>query len=131
MKRNYFPIIATAMVIAGLSALAFRAQAVVYEQWVIHQPGITHWEDETRGIAADSSGNVYVLGWSDFPNTSIDYVIIKYAPDGRRLWLTRYNDPYDYSDYASDFVVDAAGNVYVTGKGVVTTNDFDYILSIL
>src|SRR6218665_478900 len=42
-------------------------------------------------------------------------------------WQTRYAGPGPSVDRGEDMVMDASGNVYVTGIGVGTSGNFDYI----
>ena len=87
------------------------------EQWVATYKGAG--SGYATAITVDESGNVYVTGHSESLNSSVhsyDYVTIKYNDSGAVNWVARYNGPGDYSDYATDIVVDVGGNVYVTGE---------------
>ncbi|MFC1508419.1 SBBP repeat-containing protein, partial [Candidatus Omnitrophota bacterium] len=46
---------------------------------------------ESYEIALDSSGNVYVTGYSYGIGTDNDYATIKYDTNGTQLWVARYN----------------------------------------
>lgn len=92
-----------------------------------------NWVDDwPAAIAADSTGNVYVTGYSE-PNEEAAHGIatIKYSPDGLQLWVSRY----DYGDYhlEQDFnkeaglEVDPSGNVYVTGRNWANDTKYDYV----
>jgi len=82
------------------------------------------WEARFRGpgsggnaasaIALDGAGNVYVTGVSD-GGGSYDYATVKYDSEGNQLWVARYEDPENRSAGAASVVLDAVGNVYVTG----------------
>lgn len=72
--------------------------------------------DQGNAIAVDAAGNVYVVGASDEPSGSSDYLTIKYNPAGDTLWTRRYNGSANGLDEALAIQVDASGNVYVTGR---------------
>jgi hypothetical protein len=78
-------------------------------------------------VAVDSSGNVFVTGYSTGTNTARDYVTIKYSSAGVALWTNRYNGPANTNDEAAAVAVDSSGNVFVTGWSYGGTNtDKDY-----
>jgi uncharacterized delta-60 repeat protein len=85
------------------------------EQWVARYDGPGKGNDIVYAMVADASGNVYVTGESDGGDSYRDYATIKYDPNGRELWVARYDGPAHYHDSARALAVDAAGNVYVTG----------------
>jgi uncharacterized delta-60 repeat protein len=76
--------------------------------------------DAARAMAVDGQGNVLVTGESSAPATGPDFLTIKYGPEGRRLWLRRYDGGNEWgrgsSDKATAIAVDGQGNVYVTGS---------------
>ena len=73
-------------------------------------------EDDASALATDASGNVYVTGSSIGIETNYDYATIKYATDGRELWVKRFNGEGNGEDVASSLALDASGNIYVAGR---------------
>jgi uncharacterized delta-60 repeat protein len=99
------------------------------QQWVKTYNGIGNNSDWILAMAIDSSGNVYVTGWSDRCGTydaCKDIVTIKYNPNGDSLWGVRYNGGYNGGnssyDVGNGILVDNSGNVYVTGSTMITTS---------
>jgi hypothetical protein len=84
--------------------------------WVRRYNGPGKYDDNAYAIVVDSSGNVYVTGWSWGSGTDYDYATIKYYPDGNTAWVKRYNGPGDSTDYAYAIAIDGSNNVYVTGR---------------
>ena len=91
--------------------------------WVQEYDGPAAAEDRPSGISMDVAGNVYVTGASFSSNSDFDYATIKYGPNGRRLWLKRYDGPGHSHDSARAIAVDGSGNAYITG-GSYSANDW-------
>lgn len=74
--------------------------------------------DSATAVAADQNGSVYVTGFSqrgDGTASLTAYLTVKYGPDGTQLWTTEYQGPASQYASAHAIVVDAAGDIYVTG----------------
>jgi hypothetical protein len=69
-------------------------------------------------VEMDAAGNAYVAGQGLSPTDgSLDVLLLKYAPDGRRVW-TRNIGSFQYGvDRARSVAVDGAGNSVVVGNG--------------
>jgi hypothetical protein len=82
-------------------------------------------DDFGRKVAVDAAGNIYVTGASESLNTGLDYLTIKYNPNGAVLWVRRYNGPASGDDKALALVL-GRGTVFVTGGslGAGTGEDF-------
>jgi hypothetical protein len=94
--------------------------------WVRRYSGPGNYPDVAYGVAVDSSGNVYVTGFSRGAGTWDDYVTIKYYANGDTAWTRRYNGPGNGGDDSRAIVIDNSGNVYVTGSSVGSGTGFDY-----
>ena len=85
--------------------------------------GVIQWQrslggtgtDQGQGIAVDSSGNVYVTGYTDSQDAGGDDVLIaKYNTSGVIQWQ-RTLGVAGSIDQGRGIAVDSSGNVYVTG----------------
>jgi uncharacterized delta-60 repeat protein len=94
--------------------------------WVARYNGLENGSDKAFALAVDSSGNVYVTGYSPGSGTDKDYATIKYDSSGNELWVKRYNGPGDGLDEARSLAVDSFGNVYVTGVSTGSGTYGDY-----
>ncbi|UCE35942.1 MAG: SBBP repeat-containing protein [Thermoplasmata archaeon] len=98
------------------------------ELWVARYNGpIDDGWDEATAIAVDDlSGDIYVTGQSEGNGTKYDYATIKYDASGNELWAARYNGPGNYVDLAKSLIIDASGNVFVTGRSDGGSTNYDY-----
>jgi hypothetical protein len=81
--------------------------------WTNRYDGPGNASDLATAIAVDSSGTVYVTGFSS-GGSDFDYATIAYSNSGVPLWTNRY-DGANSLDEASGVAVDANGNLFVTG----------------
>ena len=87
----------------------------------LKQFGTSGWESYGRkGMALDSSGNIYVMGNTPgtFPGQtsagSYDAFVAKYDGAGNQLWLRQFGSSSVVSGYG--IALDFSGNAYVTGQ---------------
>jgi hypothetical protein len=92
--------------------------------WVRRYAGVPNGQDSARAIAVDSSGNVYVTGQSyGGGSLNMDYLTVKYAPNGNELWARRYNSAGSQWYSAAAVEVDDQSHVYVTGGAYAGAGD--------
>ena len=97
------------------------------QQWVKRYDGPGSSDDYAKAIKVDASGNVYVTGEAFFMvNNGSDYATIKYSSSGVQQWVARYNGPGNSVDVGNAIVLDAGGNVYVTGESRGSDGDDDF-----
>ena len=99
----------------GLDYATIKYNSSGQEQWVVRYNGPANGDDSADAIALDSSGNVYVTGFSGGSGRNVDYATIKYDSAGREQWVARYNGGGSRGDHAQAIAVDSSGNVCVTG----------------
>ena len=87
------------------------------KQWT-KQNGTDRY-DEARGVATDSSGNVYVVGGTKGNLNGIsnsgrtDAFVIKFNSSGTKQWTKKLGTW--QNDLANGVATDSSGNIYVTG----------------
>jgi uncharacterized delta-60 repeat protein len=88
-------------------------------------PGNT--ADYAYAIAVDSSGNVFVTGYSYAQfDASKHYATVGYSSAGVPIWTNLYNGPGN-QDLAYAIAVDDSGSVVVTGESDGIVSGFDYV----
>src|SRR3989339_645097 len=95
------------------------------EVWTKTHNGVTDGSDQGRGIAVDSSGNVYAIGTEEVTGQSYNIWTRKYDSSGSEVWTKTYNGSANASDYGNGIAVDDIGNVYVTGCETVTGQSYN------
>ncbi len=98
--------------------------------WAARYNGPANGTDGGEAIAVDSSGNVYVTGYSDGEASPVlrqdDFVTIKYDSAGVLQWAKRYDGPSSFHDIPHAIAVNPAGEVYVTGESSGSGTRYDY-----
>jgi len=107
-------------------AINIIINAQVGLSWFRSYNGTGNELDEAYKIAIDGSGNSYVTGSSKGTGFGSDYLTIKYSAAGVQQWASRYDGPAADVDIAQDLIVDAAGNVYITGQSYGSGSFLDY-----
>jgi hypothetical protein len=94
--------------------------------WVRTYNGPNNSYDRVLGMALDSSGHIYVTGYSARTSVDADYATIKYDSSGNELWVRRYNGPGNMDDIAFSIATDRSANVYITGCSYSNVPNLDY-----
>ncbi len=81
--------------------------------------------DRLAKIEVDTAGNSYSCGYAGGERGTADAFMMKCNPQGDTLWTYYYHNGSLGQDYAYDFAIDAAGNVYVTGASDGTSGNTD------
>jgi uncharacterized delta-60 repeat protein len=85
--------------------------------------GLKGDDDELTGLAYDANGYIYACGYTKVSGEKSDYITIKYTLSLDTVWTRTYNYTTNQSDKAESIVVDAGGDVYVTGRSDADAND--------
>lgn len=98
------------------------------EQWAARYNGSDDFNDSPHSMAVDDSGNVYVTGVGFFKNGFEDIVTLKYNSSGVQQWMRRYNSSDSSNDIANTIIVDASGNIIVSGESMRRLTGRDIII---
>lgn len=110
----------------GLDYATIKYNSAGTQLWVQRFNGSGNGDDVPAAIAVDAAGNVYVTGYSySGPATGYDYATISYDTNGNQRWVMLYNGSTNLDDFANALVLDAFGNVVVTG-GTNVVGGLDY-----
>ena len=92
------------------------------ETWTQTYNSAAGGNDQGRGVAVDTAGNVVVAGFEEGP-TSRDIFVRKYDPTGAELWTRTHDDLEALEDRAEGVAVDGDDNVIVVGWESSSTSD--------
>jgi len=90
------------------------------QQWTSTFAGLSGGADDVAAIQVDAVGNVYLTGRSRMGG-DLDLYTLKYDTDGNELWVKGYGGPLRQQENAGALVLDASGNVYVSGASMGQT----------
>jgi hypothetical protein len=129
-SKQKIKLIRKLILLASLSLVSTPAFAQsVDTAWVRAYHGPADTLDCAKALAVDDWGNVFVTGYSaqsaTYPH-NLDYVTVKYDPEGNQVWAERYNGPGNYEDQAAAVTKDDSGNVYVTGYSYAGGTYYDF-----
>ncbi len=106
---------------SGFDVLAIKYNPQGETLWVRRFNGAGNGDDFAAGLAIDSSGNAYITGQSYGGSVpGFDVVTLKYSPAGTLLWQAVYADSGATLEEPRALILDAGGNLYVTG---ISKND--------
>lgn len=114
---------------SGVDLMVIKYDPAGTELWSAFYNGTNNSSDEGKAISVDASGNVYVCGYETASGFTYDMVTLKYNSSGAQQWANVYNGTASGNDEATDLVLDASGNIYITGYTEVTNAPLnnDYI----
>ncbi|MFN8179674.1 MAG: SBBP repeat-containing protein [bacterium] len=85
------------------------------QKWVRRHNGLGNGNDSGISLALDAARDVFVAGYSTGAGTHFDFTTLRYDADGTEAWVRTHDDSTHANDSALDLVLDAQGNVVVTG----------------
>ncbi|MFX1481253.1 MAG: SBBP repeat-containing protein [Promethearchaeota archaeon] len=84
--------------------------------------------DYFKGIALDSSGNIYAAGHIYLGGHSTDMILVKYSNSGGRQWSKTWDRGFSRQDEAYDIALDSSGNIYLGGYSYDSVSGNDMCL---
>jgi hypothetical protein len=85
-------------------------------QWVSRYDNeIANSAEVARGIAVDSSGSVYVGGYTYGSGSQHDFLALKYDANGNQKWVYTY-DQGGSPDFLYGFALGSSGDIFLTGS---------------
>ncbi|MBK8362400.1 MAG: T9SS type A sorting domain-containing protein [Bacteroidetes bacterium] len=78
--------------------------------------GIKNDDDEFYDLALSPNGRIYAIGYTKVSGQKSNFLLVKYDPTTCDTLWTRTYDYIGQSDKAEFLAVDAAGNIYVSGR---------------
>jgi len=118
----------TILILLAIPLVLTAQTAGVEMAWVQqYGSGLIPSQDVASAIAVDEVGNIYVTGTSEYlremmSGGSGNFTTVKYNPDGSEAWVSHYDGTGNCLDGASALVLDATGNIYVTGTSYQSDN---------
>ncbi|MGL5892949.1 MAG: SBBP repeat-containing protein, partial [Bacteroidia bacterium] len=113
---------------AAFFATAVSGLAQIPTAWTQRYNAPPDNTDESRSVAVDNSGNVFVTGYAFNGNGNLDAVTIKYNPAGILQWVKNYDRGVNDNDQGVKVTVDAAGNAYMVGTSRGATSGVDILV---
>ena len=110
----------------GNDGITIKYNSSGVQQWMQTFNGPGNGNDNARSLSLDAAGNVYITGYSAGVSSGADYTTIKYNSSGVQQWLQTYNGPGNSDEDAYSLVLDASGNIYITGYSAGSGSDYDY-----
>lgn len=95
-------------------------------QWEATYNGSDDLDDIANGVKVDSSGNVYITGYTTSSTARRNCITIKYDNTGDDQWTMIYNDTLNGDDEGMSIELDANEDIIVAGYDSTAINNLDY-----
>ncbi len=79
-----------------------KAGALLWKKYIAGSAG--DW-DQGNALARDGAGNIYAAGFVTQSTSQRDHVVVKYRPDGTRLWVKRTDAGENADEWANDIAI--------------------------
>jgi len=104
-----------------------ESQSQLARQWVARYSAGKGIKSAGTAMVTDDSGYAYVGGWTTSKLTGVDFITLRYSPEGALMWAKTYAGGGTSVDKVTAIAIDSAENVYVTGvsNGDIATVKYD------
>jgi hypothetical protein len=109
----------------GYDLVTIKYCPIETQNWTKRYDRWGNSDEYGKDIKVDMTGNVYVTGYSYTGPFLFDMITIKYNQSGVQQWVRIYNNPDNLVDWAERLVMDASGNIYITGYSATGLSDDD------
>lgn len=95
-------------------------------QWIKMYNGTgANTQEVLAAMNTDTSGNVYLTGYSNMSSPNMDYLTVKYDKNGNFQWAATYNGSGSSDDFPLSLTSDNGGYVIVTGYSTGSGTGYD------
>ncbi len=112
---------------SGFDWLVVKYNSTGAEQWTRRYNGTGNDFDDADDILTDGSGNIYLMGASTGDGSDLDFLLMKYNPEGDLQWEKRYNGNGNSFDFPASIAIDNLNNVYLAGNSTGSTGNLDIV----
>ncbi|MCC7159719.1 MAG: SBBP repeat-containing protein, partial [Ignavibacteria bacterium] len=121
MKKYILYILLISFILVGFHNDLFSQPSTI---WAKKYNGPSVIQDSSVGVSLNSSGMVFVTGWSAGTGTGTDIVTLRYDPsNGDTLWVNRYSGAMDdkvYSITSDNTAVYVTGYYFTPSRDIIT-----------
>lgn len=110
----------------GNDIIIVKLNSAGVQQWAQRINGTANQSDFGISIAVDNTGNVYCCGTVNRTGSNEDIVVVKLNSSGAQQWIEYYNWVNGFES-SQKLLLDASGNVYITGRSVNASNNYDIV----
>ncbi len=110
----------------GFDMIVVKLNSAGVQQWAARLNGTANQNDFGSSIAVDNTGNVYCCGLINRTGSNEDLATVKLNSSGVQQWIEYYNWVNGFES-GQKIQLDASGNIYVSGKSMNASNNYDII----
>lgn len=119
----------SAGIVAGVDSLIVTKQNIYGDiLWIRSLTGTSTTSTVGNGIVLDSSGNLYVVGYTNSGGAGQqDLLLVKYTSAGALVWQKAIGG--NQGDYGRGITIDSSDNIYVIGTFLTAASSQEFIIA--